>query len=437
MAFADFASLLKASIGLDAASIGGSAVERAVLARVSACGVDGPDAYWQRVCASPVELQQLIEAVVVPETWFFRDRQAFSTLVRVARKAWWTTPDAGLRRILSIPSSTGEEPYSIAMALFDAGVAGDRFCIDAVDISAHVLTVARAGVYGKNSFRGRELGFRARYFDATATGHQLADRVRRQVHFRQGNLLAGDVAAAPTRYDAIFCRNLLIYFDRPTQERAVRALERLLTPDGVVLVAPCETGVLQNHGFVPLDAPHAFAFRREGAVPAHRKPGRRKVDSVRPSRFRVGSPPAGNPVAPIAACPERRRGAAPPIPAAALAAQTAPPAEALVNLDEAAELANRGRFEEAIERCEQHLTRSGPSAQVFHLMGLVRDASGNPTEAERCYRKALYLDPHHDEVLVHLTLLLEKAGRTSEAQLLRERTHRLQQGSRLKHAPTL
>jgi chemotaxis protein methyltransferase WspC len=428
VAFADFANLLKASIGLDAASIGGSAVERAVLERVSACGLAGPDAYWQRLCASPVELQQLIEAVVVPETWFFRDRQAFSTLVRVGRKAWWPTPADGVRRILSMPSSTGEEPYSIAMALFDAGVAADRFCIDAVDISAHALAVARAGEYGKNSFRGRELGFRARYFDATATGHRLADRVRRQVQFRQGNLLAGDVAAAPTRYDAIFCRNLLIYFDRPTQERAVRALERLLTPDGIVLVAPCETGVLQNHGFVPLDAPHAFAFRREGAVPAARKPGRR-ANSVRPFRFRVGSPPAGGPVA--------RTAAAPPIPAAALAANTAAPAEVLVNLDEAAELANRGRFEEAIERCEQHLTRSGPSAEVFHLMALVRDASGNPTEAERCYRKALYLDPHHDEVLAHLTLLLEKAGRTSEAQLLRERTHRLQQGSRLKHAPTL
>jgi chemotaxis protein methyltransferase WspC len=422
--FADFANLLKASMGLDAASIGSSAVERAVLARVSACDVAGPDAYWQHVGASPVELQELIEAVVVPETWFFRDREAFSTLVRVARKAWWTTPADGVRRILSIPCSTGEEPYSIAMALFDAGVPGDRFCIDAVEISAHALTVARAGVYGKNSFRGRELGFRARYFDATARGHEIADRVRRQVQFRQGNLLAREVVAGARRYDAIFCRNLLIYFDRPTQERAVRALERLLTPAGVVVVAPCETGVLLNHGFVPLQAPDAFAFQREGAVPAGRKAG-----NVRSRRLRVGPPPARVPVA--------RTAAAPPIPADALTAKIDAPAETVVNLDEAAEFANRGRFEEAIERCEQHLTRSGPSAEVFHLMGLVRDASGNPTEAERCYRKALYLDPHHDEVLVHLTLLLEKAGKTSEAQLLRERTHRLQQGSRLKHAPTV
>jgi chemotaxis protein methyltransferase WspC len=364
------------------------------------------------VSASPVELQELIEAIVVPETWFFRDREAFSTLVRVARKAWWTTPADGVRRILSIPSSTGEEPYSIAMALFDAGVPADRFCIDAIDISAHALTVARAGVYRKNSFRGRELGFRARYFDATATGYELADRVCRQVQFRQGNLLAREVAAEATRYDAIFCRNLLIYFDRPTQERAVRALERLLTPVGIVVVAPCETGVLLNHGFIPLPAPNAFAFRREDAAPAARK-----ASNVRPRRFRVGRPPARVPVA--------------------LTAKTDAPTETVVNLDEAAEFANRGRFDEAIERCEQHLTRSGPSAEVFHLMGLVRDASGNPTEAERCYRKALYLDPHHDEVLVHLALLLEKGGKTSEAQRLRERTLRLQQGTRLKHAPTL
>ena len=424
MAFADFASLLKASMGLDAASIGGSAVERAVLERVSACGVAGPDAYWQHVSASPVELQELIEAIVVPETWFFRDREAFSTLVRVARKASWTTPADGVRRILSIPSSTGEEPYSIAMALFDAGVPADGFCIDAIDISAHALTVARAGVYRKNSFRGRELGFRARYFDATATGYELADRVCRQVQFRQGNLLAREVAAEATRYDAIFCRNLLIYFDRPTQERAVRALERLLTPVGIVVVAPCETGVLLNHGFIPLPAPNAFAFRREDAAPAARK-----ASNVRPRRFRVGRPPARVPVA--------RTAAAHPIPDTALTAKTDAPTETVVNLHEAAEFANRGRFDEAIERCEQHLTRSGPSAEVFHLMGLVRDASGNPTEAERCYRKALYLDPHHDEVLVHLALLLEKGGKTSEAQRLRERTLRLQQGTRLKHAPTL
>jgi chemotaxis protein methyltransferase WspC len=101
------------------------------------------------------------------------------------------------------------------------------------------------------------------------------------------------------------------------------------------------------------------------------------------------------------------------------------------------ELANRGQLEEAIDRCEQHLKRSGPSAEVFHLMGLVRDANGNAAEAMSCYRKALYLDPNHDEALVHLSLLLQKAGKTSEAELLRKRAYRHQQHIGVKNAPTV
>ena len=406
MAFADFENLLKESIGLDAASIGASAVERAVLERASACGLAAPGAYWQHVGACPVELQALIEAVVVPETWFFRDREAFSTLARLVRDASLTAQADGVRRILSLPSSTGEEPYSIAMALFDAGVPADRFSIDAVDISARAIAVAQRATYGKNSFRGRELGFRARYFDAIPAGHRLADRVRGQVHFRQGNLLAPD--SSPARYDAIFCRNLLIYFDRATQDRAIVALERLLAPGGVVFVAPSETNVLLNYGFVAVKAPFAFAFRKAGAAAGERKP---KI--ARSGRFRVVPPPR--------------------IPVA----RPADVSDPVVTLDEAADLANRGRFAEAVERCEQHLRRSGPSADAFHLIGLVREASGDPAEAVSCYRKALYLDPNHGEVLIHLALLLEKVGKKAEAQLLRKRTNRLQQRSYPNDASTL
>lgn len=415
MAFAHFEKLLKESIGLDAASIGPSAVERAVLERAAACGLADPGAYWQHVGVSPAERQALIEAVVVPETWFFRDREAFSTLARLVREESLAAPADGVRRILSLPSSTGEEPYSIAMALFDAGVSADRFSIDAIDISAHALAVARRATYGKNSFRGRELGFRARYFAATATGHRLADRVRAQVHFRQGNLLAPD--AAPTRYDAIFCRNLLIYFDRATQDRALAALERLLAAGGVVFVAPSETGVLLNAGFVPVKAQFAFAFRKAGTTAGERKPA-----IVRSGRSPVAAPPR-RPVARTVAVRE--------LP------QAADSVDPIVTLEEAATLADGGRFEEAVDRCEQYLRQSGPSADAFHLMGLVREASGDATAAVTCYRKALYLDPNHAEVLIHLALLLEKVGKKAEAQLLRQRTNRLQQRSRQTDASTL
>jgi chemotaxis protein methyltransferase WspC len=428
MVFADFENLLKESMGLDAASIGASAIERAVMERTLACDLVHPRDYWQRVCASPAELQALIETVVVPESWFFRDREAFTTLARLAQDQSMPMPADGVLRVLSMPCSTGEEPYSIAMALLDAELPAHRFSIDAVDISGQALAAARRAIYGKNSFRSRDLEFRARHFETIATRYRLSERVRRQVHFRHANLFAPDFATGPATYDAIFCRNLLIYFDRATQNRAISVIARQLRPGGVLFVAPSETGVLLNHRFVPVKAPLAFAFRKIGEGARERKPL-----VSRAGRSRATSPPL--PLAAVLGGASRNH--VPAIPPSVSQSRAAGQTEDTgITLMEAAELANRGRFEEAFELCERHWRRSGPSAEVFLLMGLVRDASGDPADAERCYRKALYLDPNHRDVLVHLALLLEKGGKKAEAQLLRKRTNRMQQSTGPQNAPT-
>src|SRR5262245_11934303 len=106
MALADFAALLRDSIGLDADSIGSDAIARAVQARQSACDLADQDAYWRRAWTSETERQELIESVVVPETWFFRDRAAFSTLAQIGQE-WMPAHPAGVFRILSLPCSTG------------------------------------------------------------------------------------------------------------------------------------------------------------------------------------------------------------------------------------------------------------------------------------------------------------------------------------------
>jgi chemotaxis protein methyltransferase WspC len=99
------------------------------------------------------------------------------------------------------------------------------------------------------------------------------------------------------------------------------------------------------------------------------------------------------------------------------------------DLEVARRFADEGHFVEAARSCEDSLRLSGPSAEAFYLLGVVRDASGSPSEASVCYRKALYLDPNHHQVLIHLALLMEKLGQKSDAQLLRQRARRVEQRS--------
>jgi chemotaxis protein methyltransferase WspC len=216
-------------------------------------------------------------------------------------------------------------------------------------------------------------------------------------------------------YDVIFCRNLLIYFDRATQDRAIQVLQRALTSKGVLFVAPSETGLLLSHDFVSTKVPLAFAFRKPGAVTRQPK---RKVVIPPPRR-----PFAGHPMTPRAAA-RHVPGTSAVVPVAAR--DPRPQAETQSDLDVARRFADQGHFVEAARSCEESLRRTGPSAEAFYLLGVVRDASGNPSEAATCYHKALYLDPNHHEVLIHLALLMEKLGQEREAQILRQRARRVE-----------
>jgi chemotaxis protein methyltransferase WspC len=420
MGLAELADLLKASMGLSEASIGSAAIERAVQERQSLCSLDDRQAYLEEVRGSAAELQALIEAVVVAESWFFRDRHAFTALARLASEEWLPTHPEGVFSILSLPCSTGEEPYSMAMALVDASVPAQRFRIDAVDISTRNIAMGVRAVYGRNSFRGDELGFRDRYFDVTPGGFRVREHIRQQVKFQQGNLFAADLLPGVAIYDAIFCRNVLIYFDRPTQDRAIAVLNRLLHARGMLFVAPAETGLPTSHDLVSTREPLAFAFRKAGAMPSARTP--KRGGTALPA---VPLAPVRR-LAPLGMADLSVRVASAPTnpPAASLPAPSVRPSG---DLGEASRLADQGHFAEAADCCEWHLRHSGPSATAFYLLGLVRDATGNHGEAAAYYRKALYLDPNHYDSQIHLALLLERRGDSAAAQVLRNRTRRLEQ----------
>lgn len=416
------AALLKEKMGLDATSIGTAAIERAVRERQTACSTHEAQAYWDHLCASEVELQALIEAVVVPETWFFRDREAFHALTRIAHSALSSSAGDRVLRILSLPCATGEEPFSMAMALLDSGLPAQRFHIDAVDISSRAIASAQRGVYGKNSFRGTRLDFLGRHFTTAGMGYELNEAIRRQVSFRQANLFAAGAFPTPHSYDAVFCRNVLIYFDPLGRKQAVRLLGRLLRPGGTLFVGPSESALLLDHGYVSAQIPLAFAFRRAVPVPGLPRGGVKAAQLL---------PGVALPRQPAAAARTTLRPAVVAFrPVDRQAPFTLGPAlgsEASAEswLEEAQRLADQGNVAAAMQYCQRYL-RESPSAQAFYLVGLLHDAVDEREQARAHYRKALYLEPTHREALVHLAEALIRDGNTSEAQRLFDRAKRIQ-----------
>jgi chemotaxis protein methyltransferase WspC len=399
-------------MGLDAESIGTAAIERAVRERMSTRPGQDPQMYWEHLCASEIEVQELIEAVVVPETWFFRDREAFGALTRIAPAG---LPSERPLRVLSLPCATGEEPFSIAMALLDAGIPASRFQIDAIDISQRVIAYAERAVYGKNSFRGIDLGFRERHFTRAGQSYQLSDAVRQQVRFRQANLFASGAFTEAHIYDFIFCRNVLIYFDRAGQKLAVRLLGRLLTPGGTIFVGPSESALLLDLGYASAKIPLAFAFRR--ATGAAKDRSLQPFAIQPPARQRI--PETRGTASPAVAAPKAPQG-----PARPAAPKSLPKWNPESLLQEAQRLADRGRIAEAMQICQRVVNDGTPSAQAFYLLGLLHDTRNEHLQASVHYRKALYLNPTHTEAMLHLAEALIRTGETTEAQRLIERAKR-------------
>ena len=406
-----FFDFLKERIGLDVSSVGPAIIERAVRQRSTMSNAFSADEYWRILQGSRDEQQALIEAVIVPETWFFRYPESFATLAKLATKRLTDINHMRALRILSLPCSTGEEPYSIAMALLDAGFKPHQFKVEGMDVSPLSVEKARRALYGKNSFRGQDLAFRERHFSVADDGYRLSERVLEQVRLQVGNLLDPALLANEPPYDFVFCRNLLIYFDQPTQQQVFEVLKRLTHVDGVLFIGPAEGSLLGRFGMRSIGIAQSFAFSRQSA------PAPEPVPAFVPTRL-----PARQPVRSVTPPPVRNRPFATVTPLPLVVKAVNPDAATL--LANIAALANEGKSAEARAACERYLRSHEPVAQVFYWLGLLSDVAGSAFEAQGFYRKALYLEPQHPDALMHLAALLQSQGDTAGARRLQDRAAR-------------
>jgi chemotaxis protein methyltransferase CheR len=218
---------------------------------------------------SPKLAKDVIEAMTINETYFFRDKSPFDQFRSFMLPALLAARQNDKRlRIWSAAASTGQEAYSLAMILdeFAARAPGWKIEIVGTDLSEQVLEKARKGVYSQFEVqRGLPAPMLLRHFNQIGESWQLSDHIRSKVTFRPLNLLSDFTPLG--RFDIIFCRNVLIYFDAVRKTDILARMTRCLAPDGYVILGASESLIGLKTDLVP-HPEHRGIFMRPGMAPA-------------------------------------------------------------------------------------------------------------------------------------------------------------------------
>ena len=368
-------------------------LERGLRGAAVELGFDDVEACAQAVALvalGKAQIDALAAHLTIGETYFFRDPAVFKMLRTQVIPAL-VRERAGRAKRLRIWSAgccTGEEPYSIAIALREAMPDIDEWQITilATDINPRFLHKAVAGVYGPWSFRGVPEDARTVWFHARAEGRfEVTPCIREMVTFACLNLVEDvwpSLATGTNAMDLIFCRHVLMYFAPERVGEVVGNFHRALVPGGRLIVSPAEALREYFTGFTPPEIPGTALFRK--------------------------SPPLPLPAPPAAPVPAPPRSLAAPRP-------TVRPTAPLDHAGDARRLANEGHLAGALAACDRALVAARLAPAHHYLRGIILQEQGADASAVTALRRALSLDP--DFALAHFTLghVLLRQGRRVDA----------------------
>ncbi|HZI16033.1 MAG TPA: protein-glutamate O-methyltransferase CheR [Myxococcus sp.] len=407
--------VLRAACGLTLAHSLRRSLETALRRAARAQGVEPAAFLRMLLLREPVAVEGFIEHAVIGETYFFRHPEHLRTLARLA------LPHPGpVFQVWSAGCASGEEPYSIAMALLAAGMAESRFRVLATDVSTRALQRAKDGVYGPWSLRRIEPELEKSYLVARGEELSVSPQVRRLVDFRRHNLAVEPPPASGV--SAIFCRNVLIYFQPELVHTVLEHFISALVPGGLLFVSPAEVPLTNGLGLETVDAEGTVVLRvpasgwTRPAPPAPEAP----ESSYTPARVERARPPVAKPrqrPAPAVAQRVPAREPAPPV------AQRVPAADPL---GRALEAARAGRYDEA-EALAREAAR-GLVPEAYLLLAMVAEARGDLNGAEKAVRQALYLEPQLAIGHATLVALYGRMDRREDAERARQNALRALEG---------
>ncbi|HEY2517808.1 MAG TPA: CheR family methyltransferase [Polyangiaceae bacterium] len=434
-----FRSLVRLRLGLEFEGNGLDTLADVLRQRVSLSPSGRVDSYLHRLTlADPAEVRALAERLTVSETYFFRYADHFRAFVETAIPS--RLRDGRDRRTLSILSAgcaSGEEAYSLGIALrehFGGELDSWSVTILGIDVNPRAIERARRAHYSGWSLRSASPELKERYFRLDGGEFVLDDAVRRMVTFEERNLVTDGVSADDEVFDAIFCRNVLMYFAPDVMRGVVERIRCALAPGGFLFLGHAETlrGVSQR--FHLCHTEEAFYYqRREGGeerpAPALRATENESswVDAIEGAAARIQALSREMPLA--APEPARSTSSAINVTAALemlrlerfaegielLGAQETTETDPDVLLLRAVLFANGGRVAEAEQVCARILAVDEVNAGAHYVMALCREHAGDLRGAVEHDQTAAYLDGQFVMPHLHLGLLARRSGDVDEA----------------------
>jgi chemotaxis protein methyltransferase CheR len=220
-------------------------IERRIADRMQAIGTNSFSAYMAMLRSGGPEAEQLVNTITVNETYYYREDSQLRCLSRsLLPEVIRTRAPGDLIRIWSAPCSTGEEPYSLAIWLLENWALVDAYNVEIVgsDIDTRVLAAAAVGLYGERALSRLPADVVKSYFTARSDGYrQIIKDLRESVKLTQVNLVDAAEVDAQGRFDIVFCRNVLIYFDDASRRSAADNIFRALVPGGFICLGHSES----------------------------------------------------------------------------------------------------------------------------------------------------------------------------------------------------
>lgn len=461
---ARFRELVEARLGLSSDALSEERLAQVLEHRLRALGCADFAGYQAQIGAARIAAEEtaaLAEQLTVGETYFFREPRQIDAFIEVVLPTLLRQRGGQPVRVLSAGCATGEEAYSLAIAIAERlpGVAASQLKIVGLDVNPAAIRKARRAQYSAWAFRAAPPGVRERGFLDVGIDAELRHGLRQRVSFEERNLLDQDPEFwKEGSFDAIFCRNVLIYLSRPRMSAVIDRLTRSLAQGGYLFLGHSESLRGISDAFETVHSHDAFYYRRRGdtrgtvanAFPdvAPRPPlsEGREERAGRGERERVQGPPVSSSL-PLrsgrgrdgdgelgganATPPHPSPGSTPrPAIAAALSlfkqerfaeamatlkAGSAGEDDAEVSLLVAVILSHQGRTREAAQLCAEVLEESGADAGAHYLLGLCREHDGDYRAATRHYRAAIQTDRSFAMPHMRLGLLARRAGDATTA----------------------